>query len=157
MILSVKAGTLVKPRRLDIAVKWRLFRHLMCEHFPSAVDLYRWHIEKRSGNRMQAGLATDRWKRSIDDYMVSAQALAQSVRDGFDSRFPVPVDNNGDILDGSHRLAAALVAGSIRIPIEPRDTLAWAPAWDRAWFIDNGLPPDQVASLERDLTALRGI
>ena len=124
---------LITPRRLDLAVKWRFFRHLLGGNDGDAVDLYRWHIEQRSGHRIAAGLPTDRWKRSVDEYVTSATALLQSLRTyGFLG--PVPVDRNGELLDGSHRVACASALGIEEIPVDRQDRNVWAPAWDELWF-----------------------
>jgi hypothetical protein len=124
---------LITPRRLDLAVKWRFFRHLLGGDDGDAVDLYRWHIEQRSGHRIALGIPTDQWKRSIDEYVDSATALLQSLSTyGFLG--PVPVDVDGELLDGSHRVACAAALGIDAIPVDMQDRRVWAPAWDDKWF-----------------------
>ena len=39
-----------RPDRLDIAVKYRFFRHLMRRDDPDAARLYRWHIWRAMNN-----------------------------------------------------------------------------------------------------------
>lgn len=143
------------PRRFDLAVKWRLFRHFETGGDADAARVYRWHIEKRSGARMQAGLATDVWKRSLDDYVSSAEALhAAMVREGFDARHAIPLDVDGELLDGSHRLACALALGAAEVPVVRRPQRVWAPAWDRAWFVSHGMGKEDLERLSRDYAAL---
>lgn len=120
---------------MDLAVKWRFFRHLYGGEDPDSERVYRWHIEKRSGARIEAGLATDKWKTKIDDYVSSATGLFKSMSlNGFDERYPVPIDPDGELLNGSHRVACALALEIPYIPVELRPEYVWAPPWDYLWF-----------------------
>ena len=149
---------LVSPRRFDIAVKWRLFRHLRNDNDPDAERIYRWHILKRSGHRMSIGIPTDKWKRSVEHYLSSAKALyGAMVSEGFDPGFPIPIDPDGDLLDGSHRLACALALGIGMVPVERRKTHVFAPAWDRDWFLANGMSVTDLEHIRQDWNALRGL
>jgi len=104
---------------------------------------------------MRAGLATDQWKQSLDDYVASAQALLWSMRErGFDPGRPVPIDLDGELLDGSHRVACALALGIADVPVERRSTLAWAPAWGEAWFVAHGMIGADLERLRRDYAAI---
>jgi hypothetical protein len=151
----IETKTLVTPRRLDLAVKWRLFRHLSRGGDEDAVRIYTWHIDMRSGPRMKAGLATDRWKRSHDDYRTAAIALSSSMAcRGFVPGFAVPIDQNGELLDGSHRVACALALGIKQIPVAPQERYVWAPAWGEAWFVENGMAAEDLERLRRDYAAL---
>lgn len=152
--LLLPTRELVTPRRLDIAVKWRLFRHLHNGGDPDAERLYRWHLWERSGHRMQAGLATDHWKRGIDDYVRSAIGLAHSMAQrGFDGP-SIPIDPDGELLDGSHRLGCALALGLESVPVEHKTRKVWAPAWDLAWFLSHGMSGEDLVRLQADYAAL---
>jgi hypothetical protein len=138
---------------LDIAIKLRLFSHLLHGGDPSAEMLYAWHIVKRSGARMQAGLATDAWKRNIDDYLAAAVALFQSMQKrGFDPENAIPIDPDGELLNGSHRVACALALGIEQAPVELMQKRVLAPAWDATWFRANGLDEVGIANLQASLT-----
>jgi hypothetical protein len=90
---------------------------------------------------MQAGLATDKWKCSLGDYETAAVSLAASMRSsGFLPTNPIPIDVDGELLNGSHRVACALALGIEQVPFIQENRKAWAPAWDVAWFIKNGMP-----------------
>lgn len=146
---------LVTERRLDLAVKHRFFRHLLGGDDPEAVELYRWHIWKRSGARMQAGLATDVNKRGIDDYLAGAVWLYQSMgMSGYDPNHPVPVDPDGELLNGSHRVACALALGIACVPVEQSTRRIWAPAWNAEWFRVNGLDDETIDSLQLIMTEI---
>jgi hypothetical protein len=136
-------------------VKWRLFRHLLHGGDEDAVRVYRWHIEKRSGLRIKAGLPTDGWKRSLDDYLQSASALAGCMRrQGFFRGGAIPVDPDGELLGGAHRLACALALGIAEVPVTRDQRRVWAPAWGEAWFRDNEMAVEDIVRLRRDWLAL---
>lgn len=150
------ATQLVTNRRWDVAVKWRLFRHLEGGDDHAALDIYLWHIEQRILPRLEAGLSTDQWKRSLDDYVKAATALHQNmVRQGFDARLPIPVDPAGELLGGAHRLACALSLGIKAVPIQRLHYAAWAPAWGETWFRARGLDEANIAILRETMDHLR--
>jgi len=147
--LWLPPANLVTRRRLDLAIKWRLFRHIQHGGDEDAERVYRWHIGERSGHRMEAGLPTDKWKLTVDQYVTSAHELFESMsRSGFQTAGAVPVDPNGELLDGSHRLACALARGLPQIPVMRLSRKVWAPAWDLAWFAVHGMArPDLVRAM----------
>jgi hypothetical protein len=102
---------------------------------------------------MQAGLPTDAWKQNVDDYLASAVWLFQSMQKwGFDPEHAVPTDPDGELLNGSHRVACALALGIEEIPVIHEARRVWAPAWDAAWFRAHGLDAATIAALEQSLT-----
>ena len=137
-------------------MKWRFFRHLYGGDDRDAERVYRWHIEERSGNRMRVGLATDQWKRTLDDYVESAKAVFSSMMMiGFATEDAVPIDPRGELLDGSHRVACALVIGVDKIPAVPKPRNVWAPAWDLAWFMAHGMKMGDIERLKADWGLMR--
>jgi hypothetical protein len=148
--------SLVTSRRLDLAVKWRFFRSMAGSGMPGAEELYRWHIARRSGDRMAAGLPTDKWKRSVDDYVTGAKALYSSMREtGFHLDEPVPVDPAGELLGGAHRVACAIALGIHEIAVESRPETVWAPAWGYEWFAGQGMSSSELTALLADWTEMR--
>ena len=142
---------------MDLAVKWRFFRHLLSGSDPDAVRVYKWHILKRSGKRMQAGLATDVYKGTIDDYIVSAAATLGSMnRYGFKPEYALVTDPNGEILTGAHRLAAALALEIKSIPVEKSDRRVWAPPWNYDWFVRAGMNASDLTRLSKDFQEISG-
>lgn len=140
---------------MDVAVKWRFFKHLLHGGDEDAGRVYRWHIDERSGARMRAGLTTDKWKGSVDDYVKSAHWLASSMReDGFIPFHPIPIDANGELLDGSHRLACAIACELPAVYVERVAREVWAPPWGLAWFEDHGMRADDLARLKSDWEAV---
>lgn len=96
------------------------------------------------------GLAMDGWKHTTDDYVRAAQALLDSMTvRGFDALFPVPIDPQDELLGGAHRVSCAL---SLDIPVRVERHLhsAWAPRWDRQWFVTNGMSAADLSRLDED-------
>lgn len=88
----------------------------------------------------------DGWKRTTDDYVNAALSMAVRMDGltGFDELYPIPVDPDGEILGGAHRTACALALG-IDCYVQPMPQRAWTPAWDRQWFVDNGMSEEDLA------------
>jgi hypothetical protein len=105
---------------------------------------------------MRAHYATDRWKLCLEDYLESAGELYRSmVRGGFDPAHPVPIDPNGDLLNGSHRVACALALGIGEVPVSREERYVWAPPWGEQWFIKKGMEAEDLDRLRRDVELLR--
>lgn len=103
---------------------------------------------------MQAGLATDHWKKSAEDYVRASKVLATSMgMHGFDTQYPVPIDPHGELLGGAHRVACALVVGC-PVKVQRMQQAAWAPRWDRQWFVTNGMSAADLERLDEDWKAL---
>src|SRR3990167_6637352 len=138
---------LLRPRRLDLILKWRLFSNITD---PETINVYLWHIARR-----RASGFVDSTKHGLEVFMPQAcRLLASMAEDGFDPVYPIPVDANNDILGGAHRTACALALG-INVLIGRRDTAAWAPAWDAAWFRQHGMPEGEVEKLIADYERLK--
>jgi hypothetical protein len=136
---------------VDIAVKWRFFLNLLRGDDPDAERVYRWHIEQRSGARMAMGLATDQWKRSVDEYVSAARNLFDSVLNhGIQTFGAVPIDPERELLDGSHRVALALALWLESVPVIISSKRVWAPPWGHDWFMAKGLPKEDLDRLEDD-------
>jgi hypothetical protein len=105
---------------------------------------------------MSAGLSTDQWKRTLDDYVASAKALHASMVDkGFDPAWPIPVDPDGELLGGAHRLACAMALGIESVAVTHSPGYVWAPAWGVAWFTAAGMAHDDLMRLTDDWIAFR--
>jgi len=138
-------------RRADVAVKWRFFRHLLGGSDNEAERVYRWHINERIGPRMRAGLPTDQWKTTTDDYVDSAKALLKSMQEfGFVAQGAIPIDRAGELLGGAHRLACAVALDMPFVRVLQRCTDVWAPPWHRGWFIEHGMGSVDLAQMDAD-------
>jgi hypothetical protein len=106
---------------------------------------------------MASGLVTDGWKASLDDYLASAATLCRSMAyHGFNPSGAIPIDPDGELLNGSHRLSCALALGIESVPIERRADRVWAPAWGLDWFRDNGMNEDDLERLRADWLSMAG-
>ena len=142
---------LLTPRRMDVAVKYRFFAHLLGGGDPGSEQVYLLHIEQRSGARMKMGVATDHWKRNLDDYVTSANELFRSMTEqGFHDFYAVPIDPSQELLDGSHRLACALALDLETVPVVLMDKRVWAPSWGRDWFMAKGMSGDDLERMASD-------
>lgn len=105
---------------------------------------------------MAAGVPTDAWKTNLLDYLFSAHELFASMRAvGFKPDCRIPVDRNGDLLGGAHRLACAMAFGIKHVPVTvmPRD--AWAPPWDASFLMhQSGFWEDEITRFLLYLSAM---
>lgn len=121
------------------------------------IAMYEWMMLARNGDRMRANVPTDNYKVSLMDYHNANFVLAHSMmNDGFPRKHAVPIDKNGELLDGSHRVACALAMGFTTIWVEKRpDQEVWAPAWDRDWFVFNRMPHNWTQQAAQEFERLR--
>lgn len=148
---------LVTPRRWDLAVKWRHFRHLLHGGDHNAERIYRWHIQARKTANAKLGLGMDS-KSGTDQYVSDCHRLLVSMRaNGFCSEYAIPIDPDGELLGGAHRTACALALEIETVPVERRTNTAWAPAWGEEWFIANGMPDAYLDRLRKDWQELNGL
>lgn len=104
---------------------------------------------------MLAGMATDMWKSSLRDYLTSARELYASMeKHGFLPSGAVPIDPNGELLNGAHRVACALALGIESLFVTQETRQAWAPAWDFEWFKAHGMPDSELERLQRDFNTI---
>jgi hypothetical protein len=105
---------------------------------------------------MKAGLATDGWKRTPEHYLNSAEYVLGSIeRHGFYNDEPIPIDRDGELLGGAHRLACAYALGIKEVPIVQRNQEVWAPPWPREWFVEHGMPVDDLILLDEDMCRMQ--
>jgi hypothetical protein len=138
-------------------VKWRFFRHLLgYTRDDRAEKVYRWHIRERSGARLDLGIQTDKWKRDLDDYVLAASDLAASMKVfGFLPDGAIPVDADGELLGGAHRVACAIAVGMPHVTVTKIPRKVWAPPWHREWFVEHGMAQDDLRRLDDDWELMR--
>ena len=106
---------------------------------------------------MRAGLPTDGWKRTAEDYLETCDFLLDSMSRGFHKDEPIPIDKNGELLGGAHRLACACALGLKEVPVVQRNTEVWAPPWNREWFIEHGMWAHDLKRLDADMEAMSNV
>lgn len=94
-------------------------------------------------------------KDTLDDYLRIARRLFSSMRDhGFHPSGAIPIDPNGELLGGAHRTACALALKIETVPVIRHEREAWAPAWGRDWFVENGMAEKDLVRLGQDWARL---
>ena len=95
MTRNAKPNDVLTHKRFDVVIKYLYAANLSSEYFKSA---YKEHL--RALNGFYEG--TPR-KRTFEDFDSAFQSIINNTVDE-----PVPVNSDGHIANGSHRLAAAL-------------------------------------------------
>ena len=135
----------------------RFFLHLLGGTDPEAERVYRWHIYVRSGERMALGMVTDGWKLETGHWIEAALVLSRSMEsNGFLPQHAIPIDEDGELLNGSHRLACAIAYNLPQVYTWQVEKKVWAPPWDYKWFADNKCPPEDLKRIMSDWENLRG-
>ena len=129
---------LLTPERLDIAVKWRFFKHLVKGNDADSERIYRWHIEERTGGNERRS-----WKCTIEDYITGCKTLLESMLAiRFNPEFPLVYRKNGTLREGAHRLACALLLELdvyyIIVDVEGKTI------WDAYWFMRHGMRSEDL-------------
>jgi len=153
--LSLPTTKLVSERRYDLAVKSLYFRHLYGGEFDerNIMFLYEWHIATRNAGRLLNDLPCDVVKRSLNDYHRHSTSLRNNMaRYGFDRKQPIPIDRNGELMGGAHRLACAIALHIKEVPVVQSDQEVWQPAWGRDHFED--LP--SIDLIDQEFNRIRG-
>jgi Flp pilus assembly protein TadD len=154
----VNPRDLVHARRFDVAAKHLYARALLglppLHSGYDAEDVYLRHIQFRTGGAEPGDEAR---KGSLASFTLQfARLLASMKANGFDPSAPIPVARRtGLLLNGAHRLAAALALGVERVPVidvEGVDGLTW----DFDWFVSNGFAPFELDEITRAWIDLEG-
>lgn len=149
---------LLHPDRLDIAVKAMYANAILgrpTNHSGiSAEENYLKHIQFRTGGKepgdelRKGSLAS--FKQQFIDLVLSMQ------KDGFLEKHPIPVARRtGIILNGAHRLAAALSLGISKVPVVFQDDVDGA-TWNCDWFIMQGFAANAIDEFTRTWVSLKG-
>jgi hypothetical protein len=147
----MQARDLITPRRFDIAVKYRYFRHLIDGNDPDSEQIYIWHLQARKAANAKVSLGMDTGKTSTADYTDACKRLLHSMYSkGFDPAYAIPLDPDGELLGGAHRLACALALGIDAVPVTRHDQRAWAPAWGADWFVENDINLGDIDRIRED-------
>ena len=140
---------LLTPERLDIAVKWRFFRHLHMGNDADSGRIYRWHIEERTGGREARS-----WKRTIEDYVTACEDLLDSMLEfGFNPEFPLEYRKNGTLRSGAHRLACSLLL-NLDVYYIVMD-IGGRTSWGENWFVHHGMALEDLKRIKTDWKCLK--
>ena len=137
-LMRVPATALLSPGRLDVMAKYGYaVQRVLGTRAEWGTHVYREHL--RVWNQFREGDGSG--KQSFDDYLRAYDRLLESMAGkGFDEAAGVlPVDCDNAVIDGSHRLAAALAAGAAvtAARFDMRGT-----RYDQEYFRRLGLAPE---------------
>lgn len=105
---------------------------------------------------MKKGIATDGWKTTPQHYVDSCKTLLDNMSaNGYAADAPIPVDNDGEIWNGAHRIACAAAIGFKEIPVYHKEGNVWAPDWGRQWFVQKGIWKHDLKRLDKDMEKLK--
>lgn len=136
---------------MDLAVKWRLFLARQSGgDVQDATRVYLWHLSerrKRTYDGNKGGPYDPQWQTR---FLSEAFDLHYDMLvNGFDARYPVPLDEDGELMGGAHRVACALAVGC-EVVVQTFQTKAWAPPWDRSWFVEHDMNEADMKRLDED-------
>ena len=142
----VSPHALWRSDRLDIGAKLLFCRDYLDSpgENTEASALYRKHILQRTQGSEPESLL----KTSLEDYEHCFTALIESIRtEGFKDAFAIPVDMDGRILNGAHRLSAALALQLEYVPVVRMPAPWKGLEWGMAWFLAHGFAPAEINQL----------
>lgn len=96
------------------------------------------------------------WRRLYDKMQIARTGISKCSnfdkliisleKNGYNHSFPIPVDRQGGILDGSHRVAISLVFG-----IYPNIEIynSFSHAYDRKWFLQNDFSFEELYHIDK--------
>jgi len=134
--------SLLTVNRLDVFLK-KLYFDVIGNRRKADADLivasYRKHIILRTGGVEPPDLNNSAHhvvKQGVQDYELEAHRLLQSIEtNGFLQEWAIPISNDLLLLNGAHRLAAAISIGLVEVPIVRRQAGAkWGIEWFRSKF-----------------------
>ncbi|WP_342639137.1 tetratricopeptide repeat protein [Vibrio metschnikovii] len=143
----VAPETLFTAKRFDLCSKLLYARSLL--GLPSSnssidpTELYLRHIHLRTKGKEPDNLT----KTSLADYQHSfAQLLESMQQHGFDESHAIPLAQDGGLLNGAHRGAAATALRLAQIPVVFMDRPQGI-GWDFNWFLQRGFNLDELNEL----------
>ncbi|KIQ23896.1 hypothetical protein RT95_19640 [Xanthomonas campestris] len=140
----VAPAKLWTPDRLDIAVKLRFAQHYMGQVPDDMIDataLYRQHIQQRTAGQEPDALG----KTCVADYELAFAMLIEQLREqGFQGHCAIPIDAHGRLLNGAHRLAAALALGLETVAVIHMPAPWTAVDWGMAWLLHHGFSAEHI-------------
>ncbi len=134
-VSQMEPNQLLTAKRFDVIAKYLYVRYKnMGLHSNWADLLYREHIRVFNGCVEADGSE----KYGADSFVSAFDSVIESIKqDGFSpEKPPIPIDIDGVILDGAHRLAACLYYKS---PLSVEKMMDVAPEYNYKYFIERGL------------------
>lgn len=126
-------GDLLSDKHYDVFVRYGYAEALMKDK--KSEDYLFW---KEIYDKMQTARVGQPKRAEFDGLIRSFQKI------GFDERFPIPVDEDYELLDGSHRLAcAALFNADPKVVVHS----SASHSYDESWFVGAGFSESELARI----------
>jgi len=132
--MKMEAKSLLTYHRWDIIIKYVYIKyfHLYCQHYPNKHhsdymtapelkwfrDLYLDHLKVLNGGYEVKTYFQSKEKHTLGEFLNDFHNLYFSIKkNGFDSKYPIPISHEGTILNGAHRIAVSTLF-RLTIPVE---------------------------------------
>ncbi|MCL1986450.1 MAG: hypothetical protein FWG64_00545 [Firmicutes bacterium] len=151
---KIDPKNLISPYRLDLMVRYLLFRDWANgTENEKHLSLYARLFLTRNGGYDGFGEFDPGKKVGIADFIASAKATFNSIKEnGFDKNNPVPIGEDGYILDGMHRTAAAIALNEdIWVQKFPRQNKDFT----CKWFYEHGFTTEDMMRIFRAYADLK--
>lgn len=97
-------------------------------------------------------------KSGTDQYVTDCRNLLISMATkGYDPAYAIPIDPDGELLGGAHRLACALALGIETVPVERKEQKAWAPEWNQETLVMHGIDATDLDRIRADWLIIAGV
>lgn len=134
----MEAKSLLTHHRWDIIIKYVYIKYfnLYCQHYPQKAhidymtapelkwfrDLYLDHLRVLNGGYEVITYYQRKEKHTLGEFLNDFHDLYFSIKkNGFDSQYPIPISQEGSILNGAHRIAISTLL-KLNIPIQKVNT-----------------------------------
>lgn len=147
------AETFITPRRVDLIVKllYAMYREATLQT-DYAFKLYKEHLRVWNGFREY----DNPHKNSLTAYLDAFHTIIDSMKtNGFDENYPVPVSPSGDLLNGSHRIAAAIYTNSAPHAVRTDDPRAGHADCSLYFFKKQGMHEEDLDYIALEYSKLR--
>ncbi|MGS2720420.1 hypothetical protein [Paraglaciecola aestuariivivens] len=130
--------------RLDIIVKYLYALNYLGKlpNFASldTNELYHKHIHIRTGSKEPGDESR---KSDINDFCELYEELIESLKQGYNAQFPIPISSKNQLpLNGAHRIAASLALGVTPEIIFSDENIGGS--WDSNWFKNAGFSRNEL-------------
>jgi len=133
------AAQYLSPLRFDIIAKllYSKYRELNIQS-DFGEKVYKEHLRSFTNGKF---IEYDRpEKNTYDKYKQDFDTILDSIKtNGFDKQFPAPVDSNGNLLNGSHRISACIIHNRVPLTVVTSDPQAGQQNCSSYYFKTAGL------------------
>lgn len=152
-IKRINPKKLITSKRLDVVVRYLYFRDMKYGNIKEEIkSLYCRMIFCRTAGIEPVGAFSSGEKSGIDDYLCDAKDIFHSIREnGFLKEKYIPVNSDGFLLNGAHRLSASLALGK-EVYIKQCGDAEYT--WDYSWFCQNNFSTEDKIRILRGFTDL---